>query len=411
MIHLGFLLLLIGAALLQPSRARRAAGLAVVAAGLALAGHAAAPAPDGAAPGAALLVLGVVLALGSAALAVFDRRSLPTAVAAAFLGLGGALLGWGGAGLVTSSGAGALVASALVQVAVGAGLVLAGRYIRFAPPADRATPHPLAAVGGLLAGALAAGLGPHVALVFLGVLAAAASGYLLQLVEGGSRLPVVPVAALFLVPAWWLMAAVAGPSGLRVDGLAELPFSPAAEQLLAIPLLLAAWALAGLWPLHRQLPGALVAPVGAFLLARVAFAAVPDGLEHWRPLAMPLIVVGVWHAALSGRLPRVAVAMAWVGLLAPGGGGLVGAAFLLASGLAVELVERVSALRAGRLAPMAQVLPLLAFGWGALLAVSAALRGEVVYTVLAVAALVALCGRRWPQAITASAPSTTSPSA
>jgi hypothetical protein len=187
--------------------------------------------------------------------------------------------------------------------------------------------------------------------------------------------------------------------------------SPAAEQLLAVPLLIAAWAVAGLWPLHRHLPGALVAPVGAFLMARVAILAVPSGLEHWRPLMMPLVVAGVWQAALSGRLPRVAVGMAWVGLVAPDGLGLAGAAILMAAGLAVELVERIGALRVGRLAPAAQALPLIAFGWGALLVVGAGLRGEVVYTAAAVACLVALCGRPWPQAITASAPSTTSPSA
>jgi len=107
----------------------------------------------------------------------------------------------------------------------------------------------------------------------------------------------------------------------------------------------------------------------------------------------------------------VAVGMAWVGLLAPGGTGLAGAAMLLAAGLAMELVERVTALRVGRLAPAAQALPLIAFGWGALLAVGAGLRGEVVYTAVAVAGLVALCGRPWPQAITPSAPSATSPSA
>jgi hypothetical protein len=126
---------------------------------------------------------------------------------------------------------------------------------------------------------------------------------------------------------------------------------------------------------------------------------------------MPLVVAGVWHAVLSGRLPRVAVGMAWVGLLAPDGLGLTGAAMLMAAALAVDLVERISALRVGRLAPAAQALPLIAFGWGALLVVGAGLRGEVVYTALAVAGLVALCGRPWPQAITASAPSTPSPSA
>jgi hypothetical protein len=425
MIHIGFLLILLGAALLPPSRARRAAGLAAVAAGLALAGLAGAASPftepaqaallglpaGFLAADAALLVLGAVLAVGSALVAVLDRRSAPTVMGAITLAPGGILLAWGGGGLVTAAPARALVLASLVEIGLGAGLLVAGWYLRFAPPADRDPPHPLAATVGLLAGALAAAIGPHVGVVVLGVILAAASGHLLERAAGGPRLPIAPAATFLLLPTWWLMATIAGPEGLGTGTLPAVPFSPAAERLLAIPLLIGAWAVAGLWPLHRHLPGALVAPVGAFLLARVAIPAVPQGLEHWRPLAMPLVVAGIWHAALSGRLPRVAVGMAWIGLLAPMPLGLVGAAFLLASGLAVELLERTSALRAGRFAPAAQAIPLVAFGWGALLAVGAGLRGEVVYTALAVAGLVALCGRPWPQAITASAPSTTSPSA
>ncbi|HET9040189.1 MAG TPA: hypothetical protein VFN40_08470 [Gemmatimonadales bacterium] len=425
MIHVGFLLILTGAALLPSSRARRAAGLAAAASGLALAGLAGVSAPLSM-PGrtalaalpsgflaadAALLVLGAVLAVGSALVAVLDRRSAPTIAGAIALAPGGILLAWGGAGLVAAAPTGRLVLASLVEVGVGAALVGAGWYLRFAPPPDRDTPHPLAAAVGLFAAALAAAVGPHVELVVLGVIGAACAGYLLEHARGGGRLPLAPAATILLLPAWWLMATIAGPEGLGVGRLAAVPFSPAAERLLAIPLLIAAWAVAGLWPLHRQVPGALVAPVGALLLARVAIPAVPSGLEHWRPLAMPLIVAGVWHAALSGRLARVAVGVAWVGLLAPGRFGLVGAAFLLAAGLAVELIERIGALRAGRLAPAFQAIPLIAFGWGALLAVGAGLQGEVVYTALAVAGLVALCGRPWPQAITASAPSTTSPSA
>ena len=425
MIHAGFLLILVGAALLPPSRARRAAGLAAVASGLALAGLAD-PATPFALPSvvavgslpagflaadAALLVLGAVLALGSALVAVLDRRSAPTVAGAIALAPGAVLLAWSGSGLVLAAPAQALVLASLVEIGLGAGLLVAGWYLKFAPPADRNTPHPLVAAVGLTIGALATAIGPHVSVVVLGVILAAVSGHLLERAAGGTRVPLAPAATLLLLPAWWLMATIAGPESLGVEGLPAVPFSPAAERLLAIPLLIAAWAVAGLWPLHRQVPGALVAPVGAFLLARIALPAVPLGLEHWRPLAMPLVVVGIWHAALSGRLPRVAVGMAWVGLLAPAPLGLIGAAFLLAAGLAVELLERTSALRAGRFAPTAQAIPLVAFGWGALLAVGAGLRGEVVYTALAVAGLVALCGRPWPQAITARAESAVSPRA
>ena len=424
MIHLGFLLILLGAALLPRSRTRRAAGLAATASGLALAGLAGPgqplAEPSGAALGglpagflaadAGLVVLGAVLAIGSALVAVLDRRSAPTIAGAIALAPGGILLGWGGAGLVAAAPPGALVFAALVEVALGVALLLIGWYLRFAPPADRNRLHPRALYGSLLAGGLAAAIGPHVGLVVLGVIVAACAGHLLQRAEGGPRLPLSPAATLPLLPAWWLMATIAGPVGLWVSELSAVPLSPAAEQLLAVPLLVGAWAVAGLWPLHRHVPGALVAPAGAFLMARVAIPAVPSGLEHWRALMMPLVVAGVWHAALSGRLPRVAVGMAWVGLLAPGGMGLAGAAMLLAAGLAMELVERITALRMGRLAPAAQALPLIAFGWGALWAVGAGLRGEVVYTAVAVAGLVALCGRPWPQAMTPSAPSMTSPS-
>ena len=424
MIHLGFLLILVGAAVLPAFRARRGAGLAAAVSGLALAGLAAPGAPltiptasqlAALPPGflaadAALLVIGVVLAVGAALVAVADRRSVLTIAAAVPLGVGGALVLWAGSGLVASASVRGMVLAALIEIALGVGLVALGWYLRLAPAPDRAAPHPRGAIAGLVVGTLSAAVGAHASLILLGVIAATWSGHLLERRAGGSRLPMAPALALLVVPAWWLLGTIGGPEGLALSSLADLPISPAAERLLAIPLLLAGWATTGLWPLQRQLPGGLVAPAGAFLLARLVLVALPAGVEHWRPLAMPIVVLGIWHAALSGRLPRVAVGMAWVGLLAPQGGGLVGASFLLAAGLAVELTERVSALRAGRFAPAAQAIPLVAFGWGALLAVGGALHGEVVYTVAAVAALVALCGRPYPQAMIASAPSAAAPS-
>jgi hypothetical protein len=201
--------------------------------------------------------------------------------------------------------------------------------------------------------------------------------------------PAAPILTLPLLGAWWLMATIAGPEGLRVGALPLLPMSPAAERLLAPVFLLAGWATAGLWPLHRQLDGALLAPAGAILLIRIVIPTMPDGLEHWRPLAMPLLAAGAWHAALSGRTPGLALALAWVGLLGLTPGGRLGAALLLAGALVVEL---------GRLAPSspARRFTMLASGVaaaiGGVLALEAGLRGEVVYTLLVVAALVALVG-------------------
>jgi hypothetical protein len=201
---------------------------------------------------------------------------------------------------------------------------------------------------------------------------------------------------LLLLPAWWLLAAIAGPEGLAVGALPVLPISPAAEQLLAPILLVAAWSTAGLWPLHRQVPAALLAPVGALLLARVAVPAVPAGLEHWRPLAMPLIVLGIWHAALSGRLAAVAVGLAWVGLLGASRAGLTGAALLLAGALMLELATY-SGKRFRSWKPAARVVSALVAGAGSLVAIESGLHAEVVYTVLAVGGVVVAAGRAWPR--------------
>jgi hypothetical protein len=284
---------------------------------------------------------------------------------------------------------------ALMAVAgVGLLLLLGGRLVRLPPGPDEATTGgPVAGVAGLLVGALAAAVGPHVALVFAGVILGVWSGRLQGRLAGRPTVPVAPLLALLLLPAWWLMATIAGPEGLRVVVLGSLPFSPAAERLLAPLMLAAGWATAGLWPLHRQLPGVLVAPLGALLLARIAVPAVPGGLEDWRPLAMPVVVAGIWHAAVSGRRSSLAVGLAWVGLLAATREGFLGAGLLLAGALVMELLAGTAG-DLPRPAAVARLLSLLAMGWGVLLAGEAGLQAEVVYTMLAVAGLVAALGVR-----------------
>ena len=239
-----------------------------------------------------------------------------------------------------------------------------------------------------------------------GVIVAAWSAYLLRRTTGGAGLPVGPMLTLSLLAAWWLMATIAGPEGLSIAALPVVPTSPAAERLLAPVFLLAAWATAGLWPLHRQADAALLAPAGALLIARIVIPALPDGLEHWRALAMPLIVAGTGHAALSGRAKGLAVGMAWVGLLGATPGGRLGAALLLGGALVLELSRLAAASRAMRLTVSASA---IAAGIGGVVAAEAGLRAEVVYTVLAVAALVAAVGHGSRQAMTASERSTTDP--
>lgn len=411
----GFVLILLGATLSPVARARAVGTLAAVAAGLAIAGLAAAPTPgpDGlpagfAAADTALLGLGGLLALIAAVMGWRGAESAAAKAAVIAQAAGTGALGLGGASLLAQTSPGTTLVALLMVLTIGLLLLLPGRFVRPAA-VEPALSRPVAGTVGLAIGAVAVAVGPHLSVVILGAVLAGWSGYLVQRGAGGPRIPTAAALTLILLPAWWLMATIAGPEGLRMTALAELPLSPAAERLLAPALLLGAWALSGLWPLHRQMPAAFTAPVAALLLARVALPAVPEGLEDWRALAMPVVVAGTWHAALTGRMSRLAVGLAWVGLLAPDGEGLAGAGLLLAAALLAELdgpIARVT----GRPVSGTRVAMGLAAGAGGLLAVTAGLHGEVVYTVLAVAAVVAAVGRAFAaQASTASEPRTTAP--
>jgi hypothetical protein len=416
-IEIGYYLMVTGAALVPGVRSRATGALAATAGGLAIAGLRAGPvhAPD---PGfvaadAALLLVGALLGGIAAAMAWRQDRSPLARAGSVGLLAGAGLMTWGGAGLMSAASQGSAVLVLLVVSGACMTVLFAGRVSGHGGGSAPAStpPRPVAGVAGLVAGTVAAAVGPHVSVVFLGAIVVAWAGYLLQRAAGGSRLAAAPALTLILLPAWWLMATIAGPEGLGLGSLATLPLSPAAERLLAPALLLAAWALAGLWPLHRQVPGPLTAPAGAFLIARVALPAVPDGLEHWRALAMPVVVAGIWHAALTGRLALLAVGLGWVALLAPGGQGLTGAALLLVGALLLELGRPIAGADPRRAAALRLGVG-LASGCGGLLAVEAALHGEVVYSVLAVGGIVAAAGRALAaQASTASESSTTEPSA
>ena len=402
--ELGFLALIAGAALVYGDRARAAAVSAAVATGLALAGFRAAamPAPAGfLAVTSALALAGVALAVLGGALAPRDgtaaRRLLGPSLVVA--GAVGTALGLSG---VVAGAPGATLLLALVIVAAGGSLLhVIGRWVRF--PQDRRADTPWwrrTTALGLILGAAAAVLGRHLGLVVLGAILSAWAAHVVSRDQGGSRLPLAPLLTLPLLAAWWLMATIAGAAGLGIASLPIVPLSPAAERLLAPVFLVATWAMTGLWPLHRQTRGALAAPVAAVLIVRVIAPALPDGLEHWRPLAMPLVLLGLWHAALSGRWSSVMVGLAWIGLLGGTPGGQIGGALLLVGALLVELRPRMHPAVAG-----------IPAGMGALLAVEAGLHTEVVYTVLGAAALVAATGYASRAAMIASDRSTTDPSA
>jgi hypothetical protein len=388
-VQAGFLLGAAGAALMPFPLARGAAALAVVTAGLALAAARAASWPFPArfvAVDAALLLVAVVL--GAVAVVITLRRATEALAVAGSLVLasGSLCLLWGGRGQLLAASLRGLASAMLIVVAV---VVVLALFVRVAGGSPPATMIPIRhyAMTGLVLGAVAAA-GPHLALVVAGLVLAAWSGWWLARAAGLTRTPAAPLLTLVLVPAFWFIWTIAGPESLRIVDLPELPLSPAAELLLAPALLLAGWALAGLWPLHRQEPGAFTAAVGLLLLSRVALPAVPDGLDHWRPLVMPVVVIGLWHAALTRRWSLVAVAMAWVGMLAPAAGGPTGAGLLVAAALLLDAAARLGPGHA-RATLTVRVVAALAGSWGALLAASAGLHGEVVYTVVAVAGVAA----------------------
>jgi hypothetical protein len=199
------------------------------------------------------------------------------------------------------------------------------------------------------------------------------------------RLPVLPLVAVVAVTVAWLAWRAAGPDGLGVAGLGDAAFSPALQVLLGVLVLPAAFALAGVPPFDRFVPGAILAPVAAALLARSVLPGLPDGVEHWRSAGALWLVLG---AADAVRRRRDALVLACAALFT-----------LLVGGDAVRLAGGVLAVAASLvdLAPLApRVLPV----WSgrvligvALVAWLAALRAtlatEVVYSVALVAVLTA----------------------
>lgn len=223
--------------------------------------------------------------------------------------------------------------------------------------------------------------GPHLAVVFAGAMLTAWSAWVLERGSGlAGRLPLAPALTLLLVPLYWLLDTIAGPESLAIRALPQIPMSPAAERLAAPGLLVVSWALSGLWPFHRQLPGALTAPACGLLLYRVGLEVMPDGLAHWRPAAFPVLVVGIWHAALGGRPELLAVGGGLLGLASLNDDGIAGAAWLLAAGVGLEVLRRT---RVDSKA--ARVIVAVLAAWGGFEAATGGLRAEVVYTVLAAA--------------------------
>ena len=260
----------------------------------------------------------------------------------------------------------------------------------------------------MVAGMLCAMFAPHLSIVFLGALVASWS--LWRINSARSRLPVLPaLLTVLLVLIYFFLSTIGGPEGLSIAKLEALPVSPAAETLVAGVLLVASWLMSGLWPLHRWSAAALHAPLGIVILVRVGLVVAPTGLEHWRPIAAPVAMLALWHAAARRWGTGLTVGAAWLALVsvAPPPDGIVAAAWLLPAGLALEILgDDVD----GRPRQWARRITLITAGWGGFLALESALHGEVVYTVLAALGVVLGMGGIG-QAMTPRAPRTPAPSA
>ena len=238
-----------------------------------------------------------------------------------------------------------------------------------APPVLRSVPTGYPVLGVALSTGFAA-VGTHLSLVFLGAILAAWSAWLVPATPRRA-IPLGPALTLLLLPTYWLLHTIAGPVGLAMPSLTNVPLSPAAERLISFALLLVVWGMSGLLPFHRPMTGALSALAAALILTRVGMEAVPEGLAYWRTMAFPILVVALWVAGFQKRLDLVAVAGGLLGLLSLDPDGILGGYLLLAAAILLEVGSRVGV-----------VLVLLA-ACGGIAALTGALRVEVVYSVLA----------------------------
>ena len=336
-------------------------------------------------------LLGVVVLLAALATAGARWRAGPILLALGTAGITAVGLPiWYAAGPGRTVGSAAALATAafllyrlgkLARAAMPARLRVGCAETRSGAAAALRAAGPLATVGLPLAVLLVLAA-PHLWVLLGAALCAAAIADWASIRSAGARrIPGRFLLALTLVPFGWLATAIAGPVGVSLAALPDAPFSPAAESLLAVPLALGACAFLGLWPIPADAIGALLAPVGGALLLRVGAAAFPEGMAHLQPLAFLLLALSAWRAAVRNRRD---LALAAVGGMGACVGAAVGAALLLVGAAVVALwpaPARTRWIRTAWLLPAA----------GALLVLEPALRAEVTWTVVAVAAvLVAL---------------------
>lgn len=191
------------------------------------------------------------------------------------------------------------------------------------------------------------------------------------------RLPVLPLAAVAMLSAAWLAWRAAGADGLAVAGLGDAAFSPALQTLLGVLVLPSFFVLAGVPPFDRFVPGAVLAPVAAAVLAHSVVPGLPDAVEHWRSAGALWLVLGAADAVRRQRSALVLACVALFALLVGGEQARTAGALLSLVAALFELAPAMPrptpawAVRAGLAVALA--------AWG--MALRPALATEVVYSV------------------------------
>ena len=353
---------------------------------------------------AALLLLGTLVALGSALRAVAGTEpSAPRTI----VGLG-CLVVLGLAGWVAGpvAIAGGVMRSILTLAILAAMLVLfrtLGRWLALPRRLQRldqtlfqrtkpaSSPHwgrddaPLLALH--LALAIVALIAPHLVLLLAAVAGTAATGVLLERrLDSAMGWPWAMTAGLALLAlVSGFTVSVAGDAPLALDQLRDGPFSPAFEVAAALGWFLAVWPLLRLWPFHARAYGPATAVAGAAILLRVAVPVLSGGMEHWQPLIFPLLVLSAWYAAGLGRVRLALAAVATAGLISLRPGAAWAGVLLLLGEAAVSIAGRFGPTR--RHAPLFARLVTIVLMTQAVPLLAGALQAQTFYTVLLAAGL------------------------
>lgn len=348
---------------------------------------------------AALLLLGTLLALGSALLAMAGNES---SIPSRAVGLGClmvlGLVGWVAGPIAIAGG---VMRSILTLAILGAVLALSLALARWlalprrlqrldqtlfrrlqpaSSPSWGRDDAPLLALH--LALAIVALIAPHLVLLLAAVIGTAITGVLLERrLDSSMRWPwalIAGVVVLALVSGFTI--AVAGEVPLALDQLRDGPFSPAFELIAALAWFVAVWPLLRLWPFHARAYGPATAVVGAAILLRVAVPVLSGGTEHWQPLIFPLLVLSAWYAAGLGRVRLALAAVATAGLISLRPEAAWAGVLLLLGDAAVSIAGRFGPTR--RYTPAVTALVTILLMSQAIPLLTGALQAQTFYTVL-----------------------------